>query len=135
MIGVDSQTMNPAHAPTEPYRILVVDDDPTEREVLVELLTAPNRVVEAFSSAEAALDYVRERPVDLALLDHVMPGMSGAELAEHIKTLHPQARIIMCTGYLVEIGYPRLRAHAERVLHKPLNLGEVLHLAETPTGS
>ena len=112
------------------YRIVVVDDDPTEREILVELLSCPSRSVEAFESAESALEYLQQNPVDLAFLDHVMPGMKGAELAEQIKLLSPATRIVMCTGYLVEVGHPKVCADVERVLHKPLNLGEVLHLAD-----
>jgi len=125
--------MNNSESKNSPYRVVIVDDDVTEREMLVELLSAPNRQVEAFASAETALEHVRENPVDLAFLDHVMPGMSGAELAEKIKALQPLARVVMCTGYLVEIGYPHLRDQAERVLHKPLNLGEVLQLANSPS--
>ncbi|MEI6085048.1 MAG: response regulator [Verrucomicrobiota bacterium] len=115
-----------------PYRVVIVDDDVTEREILVELLSAPNRQIEAFESAELALEYLQDNPVDLAFLDHVMPGLSGADLADKIKELHPSARIVMCTGYLVEVSHPQLRVQAERVLHKPLNLGEVLQLANAP---
>ncbi|MCG3149080.1 MAG: Response regulator receiver protein CpdR [Verrucomicrobiae bacterium] len=120
---------------SSPYRVIIVDDDETEREILVELLSAPHRQLEAFESAEAALEYLQDHPIDLAFLDHIMPGLSGAELAAQIKALYPQARIVMCTGYLVEVGYPHLREQAERVLHKPLNLGEVLQLAVAPAGA
>lgn len=124
--------MNATVSAQNPYRVMIVDDDVTEREILVELLSAPRRSVEAFDCAEAALEFLQHNPVDLAILDHIMPGMKGADLAEQIKTLYPQARIIMCTGYLVEVGYPHINEQAERVLHKPLNLGEVLQLAEAP---
>lgn len=115
---------------TQPYRVIVVDDDPTERDILVELLTTPSRSVEAFESGIEALAYLRQNPVDLAFLDHNMPGMTGAELADQIKRHSPQTRVVICTGYLVEVGHPKICAQAECVLHKPLNLGEVLQLAD-----
>ena len=113
-----------------PYRVLIVDDEPDERDLLAELLRGPRRSVEVRDSARAALEFLQHNPIDLAFLDHRMPGMSGTELAATIKTMYPQAHVVICTGYLVEAGCPEVRDRAEHVLHKPLNLGEVLELAD-----
>jgi len=113
-----------------PYRVLIVDDEPDERDLLAELLSGPNRAVEVRDTARAALEFLEQNPVDLAFLDHCMPGMSGAELARRIKAKYPQAHIIVCTGYMIEAGCPEIHNSAEHVLHKPLNLGEVLRLAD-----
>jgi CheY-like chemotaxis protein len=114
-----------------PYRVLIVDDEPDERDLLAELLRGPTRCVEVRDTPRAALEFLQQNPVDLAFLDHRMPDMSGTELAEKIKALYPQTHVIICTGYLVEAGCPEVRNHAEHVLHKPLNLGEVLELADS----
>jgi len=114
-----------------PYRVLIVDDEPDERDLLAELLSGPNRTVEVRDTPRAALDFLQHNPVDLAFLDHRLPGMSGTELAKQIKKIYPHAHIVMCTGYLVEAGCPEILERAEHVLHKPLNLGEVLQLADT----
>src|SRR5262245_10976135 len=124
--------MNTATTKDGIYRIIIVDDDATECGMLLELLSGPRRCVTAFQSAAEALEFARQNPIDLALLDHVMPGMTGVELAGQIKALHPKIRIVMCTGYLVEASYPEFCEQAERVLHKPLNLGEVLQLVDSP---
>jgi CheY-like chemotaxis protein len=113
-----------------PYRVLIVDDEPDERDLLAELLSGPNRAVEVRDTARAALEFLQHNPVDLVFLDYRMPGTSGLDLAEQIKAKYPQAHIVMCTGYLVEAGCPEIRDSAEHVLHKPLNLGEVLQLAD-----
>lgn len=113
-----------------PYRVLIVDDEPDERDLLAELLRGPNRSVEVHATPQGALDFLQHNPVDLAFLDHRMPDMTGTELAEKIKALYPQAHIVICTGYLVEAGCPEVSDRAEHVLHKPLNLGEVLELAD-----
>lgn len=114
-----------------PYRVLIVDDEPDERDLLAELLSGPNRAVEVRDTPRAALEFLQHNPVDLAFLDHHLPGMSGTELAQRIKTMYPHAHIVMCTGYLVEAGCPEILDRAEHVLHKPLNLGEVLELADS----
>ena len=119
-----------ADSKTNIYRVLIVDDDPHIRMLLAELLKAPNRSVEVRDTPRAAVEFVRHNPVDLALLDMMMPGMNGVELATKIKEKCPQAHIVICTGYLVEAGCPEVRDRAEHVLHKPLNLGEVLQLAD-----
>jgi CheY-like chemotaxis protein len=114
-----------------PYRVLIVDDEPEERDLLAELLSGPKRSVEVCDSPRRALEFLEHNPVDLAFLDHCMPGMTGAELAKRIKEKYPHTHIVFCTGYLVETGCPEVRDQAEHILHKPLNLGEVLQLADT----
>lgn len=116
-----------------PYRVLIVDDEPDERDLLAELLSGPNRAVEVCDTARAALEFLQHNPVDLVFLDYRMPQINGLDLAEQIKAMHPQAHIVICTGYLVEAGCPEVRNSAEHVLHKPLNLGEVLQLADAYT--
>mgnify|MGYP001341997068 CR=1 FL=1 len=107
-----------------PYRVLIVDDEPDERDLLAELLSGPNRAVEVRDTPRAALEFLQHNPVDLAFLDHHLPGMSGTELAQRIKTMYPHAHIVMCTGYLVEAGCPEIldRAEAEYAKGTPLQI-------------
>lgn len=67
-----------------PARILVVDDNETLRTLLAQVLESEGFVAIAADSGEAALEVARFAPPDLFLVDHVMPGMTGAEL---IRTL------------------------------------------------
>lgn len=115
---------------SHPYRVLIVDDEAEERELLAELLRGPNRSVEVHATPQGALEFLQDNPVDLAFLDHRMPDMTGVELAEKIRALYPRMHIVICTGYLVEAGCPEVRNNAEHVLHKPLNFGEVMDLAD-----
>jgi CheY-like chemotaxis protein len=66
-------------------RILVVDDNETLRTLIAQVLEAEGYVAIAADSAEEALEVARFAPPDLFLVDHVMPGMTGAEL---IRALH-----------------------------------------------
>ena len=56
-------------------------------------------VVGEFTSAEAALAYARDNPVDFALLDIEMPGMNGLELARELRELRPGMVIVFVTGH------------------------------------
>ncbi len=113
------------------YRVLIVDDDPHIRALLAELLTAPHRSIEVRDTPRAALEFVRHNPVDLALLDMMMPGMDGVELAGKIKAKCPQAHVVICTGYFAEAMTASAEANqVDRILQKPLNLGALMQLAD-----
>jgi len=66
-------------------KILVVDDEERQREIAGVLLTKLGYVAEAVSSGEAAIEYLKEKSVDLIVLDMVMPkGINGRETYEQI---------------------------------------------------
>jgi AmiR/NasT family two-component response regulator len=81
--------MTPAPAPPSAHKrlILIVDDDPLLREFLGEVLQHAGYDTIAAGSAEQAIRQIEAREPDLALLDITMPGMSGLELARHLKEL------------------------------------------------
>jgi two-component system, sensor histidine kinase RpfC len=62
-------------------RILVADDDPANREILVRLLSRLGAEVLAAADGEAALGLARERPLDLAFVDILMPRLDGLGFA------------------------------------------------------
>lgn len=78
--------------------ILCVDDE--ERALLLRKLVlqkAGYEVVTALS-AKQALDILASHPVDLVLSDHLMPGVTGAELARDIKAQHPTIPVALLSG-------------------------------------
>lgn len=114
------------------YRVLIVDDDAYLREMLADLLRSPQRSIEVRDTARAALEFLQHNPVDLAFVDLMLQGMRGDELADRIKERNPHAHVIICTGFVTEAaGAQAKEAKVDRVLHKPLNLGEVLRLADS----
>jgi CheY-like chemotaxis protein/predicted regulator of Ras-like GTPase activity (Roadblock/LC7/MglB family) len=79
-------------------RILVVDDDPNIRRLVVLALTEDSTyLVDNVSSAEAALLHISRQPVDLLFTDIRMPGMNGLELVKRVHDLDPQTRVIVFT--------------------------------------
>ena len=67
-------------------RILIVDDDPLLLQFLNEVIGHAGYETATASSGEEALQRVAELEPDMALLDITMPGMTGLELARHLKT-------------------------------------------------
>ena len=83
----------------EGKRILVLDDDQSVREVLVESLKAAGYDVFEASSGEQALAALPEFDPDLIVLDFVMPGLNGAEVAARVRQTRPKQKILMVSGH------------------------------------
>ena len=79
-------------------RVLVVDDEAQFRSLVTELLIDKGFDARAAPDARAALDLVADRSFGVAVLDLVMPGMGGIELAEKIKQVSPDTQILILTG-------------------------------------
>lgn len=68
-----------------PKRALVFDDNALVRMILASMLMKRGFEVIEFPSAEAALEYLREAPAELVMLDVMLTGMSGIELCQIIR--------------------------------------------------
>lgn len=81
--------------------VLLVDDDQDFLRDLRDLLVSgiPGVKVHMADSGPAALQLLREHPVDLILADHQMPGMDGLQFLEAAHEQHPDVPRIMLTGY------------------------------------
>jgi CheY-like chemotaxis protein len=78
-------------------RILVIDDEPFVQEALKRVLATTAAVVVA-STADAGLITMREAPVDLVIIDVVLPGMDGVAAIKLIRRDYPGVRIIAISG-------------------------------------
>jgi class 3 adenylate cyclase len=91
--AVSATGPRPAVHAVEPGAILVVDDNPSNRDLLSRRLAREgHRVVSAADGSEA-LQTLRDRPFDLILLDVLMPGRSGADVLQDLKS-NPDLRHI-----------------------------------------
>ncbi|HYW63983.1 MAG TPA: ATP-binding protein, partial [Bradyrhizobium sp.] len=94
--------------------ILFVDDDPLIALSTTEMLEDLGHHVIGASSGMHALDIIKsEQPIDLMMTDHVMPGMTGIELAAASRELRPSLPILLATGYAelpegAQLDLPRL---------------------------
>lgn len=102
--------------PSPPKRILVVEDDPSIREVLCMVLALDGHQVEEASTGEEALSKCNAE-TDIVLTDYMMTGMKGDELAKAIKKRYPSKTIIMLTGFPPD----QMPQEVSQVLLKPFN--------------
>ncbi len=104
-------------------RVLIVDDKPINRDILVNMLIPIGFEVEQAEDGEKALRLARETGFDLVLLDYVMPGMSGKELVDALRVAAGERRlgIILMTGSLLENQSLDIRAlGVDAMLAKPI---------------
>jgi CheY-like chemotaxis protein len=81
------------------FYVLVVDDDPQMRGLLVGALEAWGYEVRAVGTGEKALDELDRRCPHVLISDLIMPGMSGEELARRCSARCPDTRLIFVSGY------------------------------------
>jgi two-component system NtrC family response regulator len=109
-----------------PFRILVVDDEPAQRELVAGFLRRRGFEVAAAPDGTSALERFRAEPVDAILTDQKMPGLSGLALLEAARAIDPEVAIIVMTAYgTVESAVTAMKGGAADYLAKPIDLEEL----------
>ncbi|MHB8877051.1 MAG: response regulator, partial [Myxococcaceae bacterium] len=113
-----------ARAPHEkPKRVLVVDDDPDNALMMAQVLADEGYEAKVANSGAEALALWETRRFDAALLDALMPGMSGWELARELRQRSPEVLLAMVTGADIH-GMNRANlALVDSVFRKPVDIG------------
>jgi len=79
--------------------ILVVDDEPTYRLVLMQTMKGCGHSVDACETGDAAIDALKKGKYDLVLLDYKMPGTSGINVLQWMYGMKMDIPVIIITGY------------------------------------
>jgi DNA-binding NtrC family response regulator len=112
----------------ESIRVLIVDDEVEFLETLVKRLNKRKLLVSGVSSGEAALDHLKDSPVDIVVLDVRMPGMNGLETLSRIKDLYNLTEVIMLTGHAsIEAAIQGMSIGAFDYLMKPIEIDELVY--------
>jgi CheY-like chemotaxis protein len=118
---------------TEQSRVLIVDDDDTMRRLLRATLPHAEgfEIIEASDGKQALELLEQNEPVHLVLLDWMMPGRSGADVLEQLRSRHPEVPVIVVTAELE----PRQRELADSLgadifLTKPFSPLQLLEHVE-----
>lgn len=113
-------------APDEAARVLVVDDEPRLRQLVVRIMAREGFECRDAADGAAALDVLAEWPTPLVLSDLRMPGVGGVELLQAIRERHPGIAVVMITAVAdVEVAVQCLAMGAMDYLTKPFHLDEV----------
>ena len=118
-----------ARASDSAPRILVVDDEPSVRQLLKDLLEGAGFVVQTAASGQEAIDRVGVGPgtVDLVILDVMMHPVDGTAAFESLRATHPTLPIIFCTGHsdATRIAVPAALERAP-IVQKPFRVAQLI---------
>src|SRR6266508_5060856 len=110
------------------FRILVVDDEPAQRELVCGFLRKHSFDVAEAGGGREAVTRFKEKPFDLVLTDQSMPDLSGIEVLEAVRSTSPETAVVIITAYgTIETAVSAVKAGAADYLTKPLNLDDLLH--------
>jgi DNA-binding NtrC family response regulator len=110
--------------------VLLVDDEPKIRETLRRALRDDGHAVTETGDPREALRMASQQPFDVVVVDHVMPGLNGVEVIQHLaKTTTPEERpqLVMMTAYAsVEHAVEAMKLGAFEYLQKPFDIDAFL---------
>jgi signal transduction histidine kinase/ActR/RegA family two-component response regulator len=117
------------HSPLGPLRILCIDDEPTVRELMSEILRHDGHDVEMADGGQHGVTAFRSacasgKPFDVVITDLGMPHMDGREVAAILKNEKPQTPVIMLTGWGAFMKEDNVK-QVDGILGKPPRIQEI----------
>lgn len=117
----------------ENYRVLVVEDEEIIRDLIEEVLDIKGYDTIMAEDGIEGLELFEKncQQIDLVILDIIMPGMDGRELYKRIKTIKPDIKVIITSGYnKSNVKEELLKCGADGFLPKPFNIDNVIELLQ-----
>jgi len=110
-------------------RLLVVDDDRAILTLIGTIALAEGFDVATTTNGEDAMKRIRQRPVDLVLLDLRMPGVTGLDVLRSIREISPRVKVVLMTGYgTIDSAVEAVKLGAADYLTKPFDLPRLRQL-------
>jgi len=108
--------------------VLVAEDDSSVRSVITEILENAGYRLISVADGRGALDAIadHEDDIDAAILDVVMPGVGGLQIAEHLRSSGSPIKILLTSGYSAELARST-SIEDPPLLTKPFRRDELLH--------
>lgn len=107
--------------------ILIVDDEPIALKSLKDILHLEGYNVSAVSNGQAAVETIRNRHIDLMIVDLRMPGIGGLEVVRIANEISPDTEIVLLTAYgSTESAIDALRLRIHDYLLKPASPAKIL---------
>ena len=116
--------------------VLVVDDEPLQRDITTRMLSELGYKVYQAASGSQALEVMEKREIDLILLDMLMPpGMNGCETYERILAMRPGQKALIVSGFVNSREVEKtLKLGAGGVLKKPFSLSQLGYAVKAELG-
>ena len=110
------------------FNVLLVDDEADFLETLLKRMKKRNVDVKGVKSGEEALEFLKQNPVDVVVLDVKMPGIDGIQTLREIKKTYPLIEAIMLTGHAsLEVAIEGMELGAFDYLMKPIDIDDLLY--------
>ncbi len=107
-------------------KVIVVDDDPTARKILIRMLS-PEYQVTSFPNGTEAFNYFSSKSADVILTDMKMPQMDGLELLNKVRAIAPEVIVFMITGFsTINSAIAAMKNGAYDYIPKPFAPDDVL---------
>ena len=107
-------------------KILVLDDEPDAVLLIQKILCRKGHEIFTFTVEDEAISFARSHPIDLAILDIKLKKMSGVEVLEELKKIHPGLYAIMLTGYpTLDTAKEAVKLGANEYCVKPVEIDEL----------
>jgi CheY-like chemotaxis protein len=115
--------------------VLIIEDEKNIREVLKEMLSTEGYEVTCVAKGKEGIELFKKKKFDLVITDLGIPGMSGWEVADQIKSINPSTPVVLSTGWGVEFDPATMKSkNVDQVIKKPFNLKQVLEVISNLVG-
>jgi threonine aldolase len=111
--------------------VLVIDDDASVRESIVDLLSFLGHHVDEASNGADGIELFACRRHDVVMTDLRMPGLTGWDVIEQVRRIDPEARVVLCTASATSAVIERARLAELPVVFKPIRLSELQAVIRT----
>ncbi|MBP6217288.1 MAG: response regulator [Oligoflexales bacterium] len=107
-----------------PPRVLILEDEVNNTQLLTEVLESEGYVVESSSNGQVGLDYINSKNFDVVLTDVKMPGLSGMEIIRRSQIASKKpVKFVIISGYLSSQNVTELISlGVKKIFTKPLDL-------------
>ena len=129
--AVNEEKEEPILEEQKKARILVVEDEENVSDLLSAILTKGGHEVETASDGSKGIKLFKKKEFDLVFTDLGMPGMSGWQVAEKIKSINKNVPVALITGWNVELKESEMKeSGVDLIAYKPFEVKQVFKLVQ-----
>ncbi len=110
---------------SDTFSIYIIDDEEYILETLRDFLTDLDHTVHTNTDPKQALADIKKNKFDIVFTDLGMPGISGLELAEKIKSINSRIQVILISGWALNLNESDLENRVDFVLNKPFSFEKI----------
>jgi CheY-like chemotaxis protein len=128
---VEEKKVKPLADKIKKARILVVEDEEDVRDILSHILIKGGHEVETANDGIRGIEMFEKKEFDLVFTDLGMPGMSGWQVAEKVKSINKNTSVVLITGWSLELNESETeKSKVDFIVNKPFEVKQILKLVQ-----